>query len=74
MYGAGFGGDIKGNFADSGADFRIAPEYLKSAYVMPEATLRWQVNDRLGFSATYQGRFSGEYQQHAGIFGVSLGF
>ncbi|GHV19671.1 hypothetical protein AGMMS49959_05340 [Planctomycetales bacterium] len=74
MYGAGFGGDITGEFASSGAKFRVAPEYLKSAYVMPEASLRWQVNDRLGFSATYQGRFSGEYRQHAGIFGVSLGF
>jgi subtilisin family serine protease len=74
MYGAGFGDSVSGEFASSGAKFRVAPEYLKSAYVMPEASLRWQVNDRLGFSATYQGRFSGEYRQHAGIFGASLGF
>ncbi|MDR0868294.1 MAG: S8 family serine peptidase [Planctomycetota bacterium] len=74
MYGAGFGDSVSGEFASSGAKFRVAPEYLKSAYVMPEASLRWQANDRLGFSATYQGRFSGEYQQHAGMVGASLGF
>ncbi|MDR0867738.1 MAG: autotransporter domain-containing protein [Planctomycetota bacterium] len=74
MYGAGFGDDLTGEFRQSGARFSVPAEHLKQMYVAPEASLRWQVNERLSLNATYRGRFGGEYLQHTGNTGVSLGF
>jgi hypothetical protein len=43
-------------------------------YVMPEVSLRWQVNSRLSMNFSYRNRFGGEFQQYTGSFGAAWRF
>jgi uncharacterized protein with beta-barrel porin domain len=74
IYGAGFGDNLTGEFQRSGNSFSVPLEQLKQLYAVPEASLRWQVNERLSLNATYRGRFGSEYLQHTGSIGLGWGF
>lgn len=72
MYGGSFGGNITGRFSQYGSRFEFSPERIKTAWLLPEASLTWRVNDRVDLSVAYSGRFGKRYSENAGYLKVGI--
>jgi uncharacterized protein YhjY with autotransporter beta-barrel domain len=72
MYGGTMGEDMSGSFASHGSAYRVDVDHISTAWVVPEATLAWNVCKGIVVSGSYSGRFGERYSENTGSVAVSL--
>ena len=72
MYGGTTGSDFTGRFQTFGSPYQVQVNHLSTAWIVPEATLAWNVSRGLAISGSYIGRFGNRYSENAGSVAVNL--
>lgn len=72
MAGGTMGGDMYGQFVNNGSAFRVNPNHTTTGWIVPEATLAWNLRDGVVLSGSYAGRFGEKYSENSGSLALSL--
>jgi len=72
MYGGAMGDDLSGRFLNYGSPYRVDAGYLSTAWVVPEASLAWNITNGVVLSGSYSGRFGKRYGENTGSVALNL--
>ena len=72
MVGGVAGDDFSGSFVQYGSPYAVTACRMSTAWVVPEASLAWNVSKGLVFSGSYSGRFGEKYSENTGSVAMHL--
>ena len=72
MYGGMMGDDLSGSYVTHGSPYRVDAGHISTIWVVPEASLAWNVRKNVVLSGSYAGRFGDRYCVNTGSVAVNL--
>ena len=72
MYGGVAGNDLSGRFLQFCSPYQVTVGHMSTAWVVPEASLAWNITDGIVLSGGYSGRFGKKYSENTGTVGLNL--